>query len=161
MEKSVKGGTLSADRKTFEIEKKDYYPVDDPYTSFLDADLTDYGFASNSTIQVRVLSPGAYGVGGISPGLAGKTIIFTRWSGADCLDTMVHEMTHAFGLAHKCGNWDHTTTTPSESCPMNYGSWFILDDASPRAPFSGPTNALKQACVHRISRLCARAILRI
>jgi len=131
----VKSGTLSGDRKTFEIEKKDYHEIDSPYTSFLDADLTDYGFSTGSTINVRVKSPGSYGVGGISPGLAGKTIVFTGWvSASNSLGTLVHELTHAFGLAHKCGNWDFKTTTPSTSCTMNYGTWFILDDGTPRAP---------------------------
>ena len=69
----------------------------------------------------------------ISPGLAGKTIVFTGWvSAPDSLDIIVHEMTHAFGLAHKCGNWDYYGT--GTSCTMNYGSWFILDNGTPRSP---------------------------
>jgi len=131
----VEGGSLSADRRTFAVKKKNYQPVDKPdrADAFLNADLTDYYFPAGSTIKVKVLSPGAYGVGGISPGLAGKTIVFTGWvAAAQSLDTLVHEMTHAFGLAHKCGNWDHKGT--SSSCPMNYNSWFVLDDATPRKP---------------------------
>ncbi len=131
----VKNGTLSADRKTFEIKKKDYHEVNYPDTSFLDADLTDYGFSPGSTIYVQVKSPGAYRIDGISPGLAGKTIIFTDVTpGVNSLGALVHEFTHAFGLAHLCGNWDCENATPSASCAMNYGSWFILNDSAPRVP---------------------------
>ena len=39
-----------------------------------------------------------------------------------------------YPTAHKCGNWDYKTNTPTTACMMNYRSWFVLNDATPRAP---------------------------
>jgi len=149
----VTEGSLSGDRRTFEIEKKNYQPVDKPLLqdAVLVADLADYGFADGSTISVQVHSPGGYGTSGISPGLAGRTIIFTGWIAAGgTLRVITHELIHAFGLAHKCGNWDFGPGTAS-SCTMNYSSWFILDEGLPRCPIPWTNDRVNEyPCVHHI-----------
>ncbi len=144
---------LSTGKKTITINKKNYHFVNkpDPYDAFLNADLDDYGFPNGSTVKIKVESPGSYGVGGISPGLSGKTIIFTGWVNAELLLTSVHEMTHGFGLADKCGNWDYKNNTPTTSCCMNYDSWFILDDMTPRAPIPWTNKRVGSSlCAHHI-----------
>ena len=124
------------DQTTLNLELKDYLEPEALLgMPFLIANLNDYGFMENSTIQIKVKSPGSYGVSGISPGLAGKTIVFTGlFSENTFLRTMIHELTHAFGLHHKCGNWDYKDNSPENSCCMNYGEWFILDNGVPRKP---------------------------
>jgi hypothetical protein len=139
---SVKPSTLSVDRKTFEIRKKDYYEVDAPFgIPVINADLTDYGFINGSTIMIQVKSPGSYGTGGQSPGLNSRAIVFTKFTPAtQRLKVLVEEVTHAFGLAHKCGNWDYRATTPRKSCACNYQASFILNDATPRTPIPWTNN---------------------
>ena len=42
--------------------------------------------------------------------------------------TVVHEFTHAFGMPHKCGNWNWRT--PREhSCCMNYWDTWLVGPA--------------------------------
>lgn len=64
---------------------------------------------------------------------AGRTIVFThhptfRDGDADArswaLKTIVHEFTHAFGLPHKCGQYDWRGPA-STSCAMNYGGMWL------------------------------------
>ena len=47
---------------------------------------------------------------------------------------MAHELTHAFHLEHKCGNWDWRDLTERKSCAMNYGSTWILDHPERESP---------------------------
>ncbi len=134
------------------IAPHDYYPVDDPNNSFLDANLSDYGFAPGATIPVQVLSAGdeALVTAGISPGGAsvggkhyfgGKLIVFTQvLTGAGVIITLCHELCHAFDNAHKCGNWDWEQKANRTSCCMNYWFQFVLDNSTPRRPVQWTQN---------------------
>jgi hypothetical protein len=137
----------------------DFHAVDDPDNSFLDADLSHYGFASGSTIRIQVLTKGQGGVvvRGISPGGAvvggrhffgGRLLVFTQsmpgpggGPGA-AIRLMCHELCHAFDNSHKCGNWDWIDQANRTSCCMNYWIQFLLDDASPRAPIRWSQNRM-------------------
>jgi hypothetical protein len=128
------------------LQPHDFHAVDNPDHSFLDADLSHYGFTAGATIPIQVMSAGdeALVTAGISPGGAdvggkhyfgGKLLIFTKTLvGSQVIKTLCHELCHAFDNAHKCGNWDWENKTVRTSCCMNYWFQFVLDDASPRAP---------------------------
>jgi len=134
------------------IVPHDFHKVDNPDVSFLDADLSHYGFAAGATIRIQVLSAGdeALVTGGISPGGAtvggkhffgGRLIVFTKnVTGADRLITMCHELCHAFDNAHKCGNWDWINQATTTSCCMNYWFAFVLDDSGVRKPIPWTQN---------------------
>jgi hypothetical protein len=147
--------SLSSDRKSFKIYKKNYQYVDIPeqQLSFLNADLKDYGFAEGASIKVKVKTAGAYGTAGRSPGLAAKSIIYTGFiNAATSQGTIIHELTHALSFAHKCGNWDYSSSGSKTSCVMNYDSYFILDNDFPRKPIQWTNNKTST------SNLCARHI---
>ncbi len=134
------------------LETHDFHLVDNPDASFLDADLSTYGFVTSTKIRVQVLSAGddALVLAGISPGgkevfgkhyFGGKLLVFTQSLAApERLTTMCHELCHAFDNAHKCGNWDWVNQMNWTSCCMNYWFFFILDDASPRSPVAWTQN---------------------
>lgn len=134
------------------IEAHDFHLVDDPDNSFLDADLSNYGLSSGTTIPIQVMSFGdeALVTGGISPGgvnvgghhfFGGRLVVFTQvLKGPDVLVTLCHELCHAFDNAHKCGNWDWRDQAARTSCCMCYWFEFVLDGASPRAPIQWTQN---------------------
>ena len=134
------------------ITPHDFHKVDNPDVSFLDADLSHYGFATGATIRIQVLSKGDEALvrGGTSPGgvdvggkhfFGGKLIVFTKnLPVADRLITMCHELCHAFDNAHKCGNWDWIQQAPLTSCCMNYWFAFVLDDSAVRKPMPWTQN---------------------
>ncbi len=107
-----------------------------------------YGFPADVT--VKVFNPGAFYVGGISPSVvtggkkyfAGRTMIFThhrvyrdQTTGLPSpsfhflgLMVIVHELTHAFGMPHKCGYFDFRTPRRTTCC-MNYQPNWMVDEA--------------------------------
>jgi hypothetical protein len=124
----------------------DFYKVDDSKNAFLYADISLYGFGEGDEIPVQVLSEGDASLNvGRSPGAkdteakiltAGKLIVFTSnvRDHNEMLIVICHEFGHAFGNAHKCGNWDWEAKAGRTSCCMNYWYHFLLDEASPRRP---------------------------
>jgi hypothetical protein len=107
---------------------------------------------------VKVFGPGTTFTTGVSPTVknparpaedyfAGRTIIFTHTDSfsdgtpphpkpdfnKEVLQTVVHEFIHAFGMPHKCGNWDWRTPR-SASCCMNYFNTWLLDDSKNLVP---------------------------
>jgi hypothetical protein len=97
-----------------------------------------------------VVLPGEPGeTSGISPSVkaggkeffAGRTIVFSHHPGSADHSTsppterprfrarvprvITHEFAHAFGMPHKCGQWDHRTPR-EKSCCMNYFSHLLL-----------------------------------
>ncbi len=134
------------------IAPHDFHQVNDADNSFLDADLSHYGFAAGATIPVQVLSAGdeALVTAGISPGgvdvggkhyFGGKLIVFTQTTtGSSVIITLCHELCHAFDNAHKCGNWDWEQKTARTSCCMNYWFQFVLDQSTPRTPIAWTQN---------------------
>ena len=134
------------------LHPHDFHLVDNPDASFLDADLSHYGFAAGAKIPVQVLSAGdeALVLGGISPGgvdvgpkhyFGGKLLVFTKnLPVAERLTTLCHELCHAFDNAHMCGNWDWINQVDLTSCCMNYWFYFILDDSAPRHPIKWTQN---------------------
>ena len=122
------------------------------------ASLTPGGFDIPEVgAKVVVFGAGASLTDGISPGLkdsadneffAGRTIVFADTftdnshppkplSNADFNQgvqrVVVHEFGHAFGMPHKCGQWDWRT--PREhSCCMNWGSNWLLDASENMVP---------------------------
>jgi hypothetical protein len=134
------------------IAPHDFHEVDNPDNSFLQADLSHYGFGPNAKIRIQVLSAGDEALvrGGTSPGgvevggkhyFGGKLIVFTRnLAPPDRLITMCHELCHAFDNAHMCGNWDWINQASLTSCCMNYWFYFILNDAAPRHPTAWTQN---------------------
>ncbi|WP_437536345.1 hypothetical protein WME79_16215 [Sorangium sp. So ce726] len=108
------------------------------------------GYGIPARVQVEVRGEGAAYAAGMSPTIelgstryfAGRTILFTHhrafWdperaqprSGYEqrTLHTIVHELTHAFGMPHKCGFFDYRTPRQTTCC-MNYRShWMIGAD---------------------------------
>ena len=99
------------------------------------------GYPVLGQTQVRVYlenDPTAGLPGGMSPlkevdgrlYYAGRTICFTSteaYAGSqeDMLPFIVHELTHAFGLPHKCGRLDRRTPVRGV-CAMNYPNHWIL-----------------------------------
>jgi hypothetical protein len=146
------------------LNPHDFHQVDDPNNSFLDADLSHYGFANGQTIPVQVMSEGdeALVVAGISPGgvtvggrhfFGGRVIVFTTHA-SDLLSTLNHELGHAFDNAHKCGNWDYRNINPRESCCMNYWFQFVLDNAAPRAAIPWTQNRCSEDfCAQHIASI--------
>jgi hypothetical protein len=128
------------------LEVHDFHEVDQPDTSFLDANLVDYGFWDGAPISIQVLSEGeeTHYATGISPGgtkigdhsyFGGKVIVFTKVRPADwLLTTLTHELCHAFDNSHKCGNRTWNKGSPRPSCAMCYLRAFLLDDKKPRKP---------------------------
>ncbi|WP_437900066.1 hypothetical protein [Sorangium sp. So ce124] len=105
-----------------------------------------YGIPASAEADVR--GSGAAYVAGMSPTIdvgparyfAGRTILFTHhraWWDPEAaqprrgyeqgtLHTIVHELTHAFGMPHKCGYFDYRTPRRTTCC-MNYGSHWMVD----------------------------------
>lgn len=148
------------------LEPHDFHLPDDPDNSFLNAVLSDYGFANGTSIDVQVLNDGdeALVISGISPGGAdiagkhyfgGRLIVFTKATPvSDQLGTLCHELCHAFDNAHKCGNWDWVNKVVRTSCCMCYWFQFVLDDASPRVPIPWTQNRSgADLCAHHIRRM--------
>jgi hypothetical protein len=147
-----KFGVAARAGRDLTITPHDFHKVDNPDVSFLDADLSHYGFATGATIRIQVLSKGDEALvrGGTSPGgvdvggkhfFGGKLIVFTKnLPVADRLITMCHELCHAFDNAHKCGNWDWIQQATLTSCCMNYWFAFVLDDSAVRKPMPWTQN---------------------
>jgi hypothetical protein len=103
-----------------------------------------YGIPDGAHVEIK--RPGAWMVSGISPPVphhllgtgeyfAGRTIIFTlhgKFSddpkdfAKEIVRVVVHELVHAFGMPHKCGNWDWRTKRET-SCCMNYSDTWLVD----------------------------------
>ena len=131
------------------------------------------GYNMGEEVQVEVMSAGVISAAGISPLVrmgnrtyfAGRTIVFSHNSlfrddatGApaanfkeDAVRIMVHELTHAFGMPHKCGNFDFRTPR-AKTCCMNYWLHWMADDA--RNLVSGTEQKVAQD-------LCARHVKEI
>ncbi|MFN0131016.1 MAG: hypothetical protein ACKVW3_00535 [Phycisphaerales bacterium] len=139
------------------------------------------GFGVPAGARLRVFPAGATFTTGISPSatnpatgatryFAGRTVIFSHTrsfsdpnpagSGppvpkanfdAEVIQTVVHEFLHAFGMPHKCGNWDWRTPR-TNSCCMNYFSTWLLDSAN--KPIPGTVN--KQG-----DHMCGRHLMEI
>jgi len=128
------------------FEAHDFHRPEDPDSSFLDANLGDYGMSAGTTVQIQVLSEGegAMVTAGISPGgrtvgsktfFGGRLIVFTQsMPASDYIRVLCHELCHAFDNAHKCGNWDWRSQVDRTSCCMNYWFQFVLDNSAPRKP---------------------------
>jgi len=148
------------------ITPHDFHLPQDPDTSFLDADLSHYGFAIGTTISVQVMGFGDQSLvtAGISPGGAdigtkhffgGRLLVFTQsMDTAEFIRVLCHELCHAFDNAHKCGNWDWVRRADRKSCCMNYWFQFVLDGAVPRAPILWTQNrANADLCGPHIRRM--------
>lgn len=148
------------------IVAHDFHEVDNPDVSFLDADLSDYGFAAGAKIPVQVLGRGDQSLvtAGISPGGAdvggkhyfgGRLLVFTKsLIAADYIRVLCHELCHAFDNAHKCGNWDWINQPDKTACCMNYWFQFVLDDGAPRKPIVWTQNRVS-------AEMCARHLRNI
>jgi len=115
------------------------------------AALSPGGYGIPAGAEVEVYRPGATMVSGISPTVphhlfgtgeyfAGRTIIFTHHGkfstgsppapvadfDTKIIRVVVHELVHAFGMPHKCGNWDWQTPRKT-SCCMNYFDTWLVD----------------------------------
>jgi hypothetical protein len=98
---------------TLTLKPHEYFRVDN-LTDRPDwtGDLPAYTFPVGSNVQVEVKGAGATVIGGLS-NLAGRAVVFTGEGGT--AGTIVEKLTHSFGLAHRCGNWDYRTYTADSS----------------------------------------------
>jgi hypothetical protein len=112
----------------------------------------------SSGATVKVYPAGATFTTGISPGVpnpstgtgeffAGRTVLFTHTPSFSTgtppapkpdfnqrvLSTVVHEFLHAFGMPHKCGQWDWRTPR-DRSCCMNYWSTWLVNASNRLIP---------------------------
>jgi hypothetical protein len=126
-----------------------------------------FGVPASGT-QVKVFAPGARETLGISPTVkdasgngeffAGRTVLFTHTTAfstgsppapastfnQEVLSAVVHEFLHAFGMPHKCGQWDWRTPrdrlvrsrNPSlnSGCCMNYDDTWLVDPSNHLIP---------------------------
>ncbi|WP_437281772.1 hypothetical protein WME90_14835 [Sorangium sp. So ce375] len=106
------------------------------------------GYGIPESVEADVQGPGGAYVVGMSPTIdigparyfAGRTILFTHhraWWDPEralprrgyeqgTLHTIVHELTHAFGMPHKCGYFDYRSPRQTTCC-MNYRSHWMVD----------------------------------
>jgi hypothetical protein len=139
-------------------------------TPFLKSELNpgdlNYGFPSTTnSIPMKVASPGAAKPVGTCHGLSKEVFIWTAADpeGDHFLSTMRHELTHAFFLSHRCGNWDHAYGAggAENSCVMNYSNQFILNDDPVRKPVRDPWTAGKEGellCAHHVLAIRQREL---
>jgi len=113
----------------------------------------------NAAAELKIYAPGASYTSGISPTLkvgaleyfAGRTVLFTHTDdfsvgvppkpspdfNSAVLSTVVHEFLHAFGMPHKCGQWNWRTPrakAKGHTCCMNYWNTPLLDSANHLLP---------------------------
>ena len=100
------------------------------------------GYGVTGAVTFNALVRGHYPAG-TSPNVrrggvdffAGRTVVFTQvyHGSAAPNDAMcraiVHELTHAFGMPHKCGWWDYQTPRQTTCC-MNYAIHGMVDRAT-------------------------------
>ncbi|MGK4005696.1 hypothetical protein WMF31_23920 [Sorangium sp. So ce1036] len=113
------------------------------------------GYGVPARVEADVRGPGAAYTAGMSPTIdigparyfAGRTILFTHhrawWDEARrrgrrgheqrTLHTIVHELTHAFGMPHKCGYFDFRTPREATCC-MNYRTHWMIDEEQQLIP---------------------------
>ncbi|MGK3994728.1 hypothetical protein [Sorangium sp. So ce1024] len=106
------------------------------------------GYGIPTRVEADVRGPGAAYAAGMSPTIdigparyfAGRTILFTHhqaWWDPELaqprpgyeertLHTLVHELTHAFGMPHKCGFFDYRAPRRTTCC-MNYRTHWMID----------------------------------
>src|SRR5690606_22017733 len=108
------------------------------------------GLGLADTLEVAVEGGYSIGAAGITPRLqhsdrtwwyAGRTIVFTGKFSSDAreyeeqvLRTTVHELCHAFGLAHGCGGFA-AHGTGSDACAMHILNHWLVDARSLRAAY--------------------------
>lgn len=132
------------------------------------------GYGMPNRVHAKVFAPGAFYTDGISPTrtvggkdyFAGQTIIFTHHGAykdpitngpvpsfnTEIAQTIAHELTHAFGMPHKCGYWDYRT--PREhTCCMNYGPNWMLDPATGNLAPGSSGKVSKRLCGRHIKEL--------
>ena len=132
--------STSSDRKTVFAVYHLYSPIDNP-NSVVKKDLTDHGWAQNDPVKVKILSPGAYGTSGINDYIGignnvyfnGRVMFFSGFT--NTLGTLLHELGHAVGFAHRCGNRDYKD---DKTCFMEYSTDWLL--ALPHDPDPGARN---------------------
>jgi hypothetical protein len=115
------------------------------------ASISPGGYGIPDGADLQIYRPGVWMVAGISPSVphhlfgtgeyfAGRTIVFThhgKYSTGDpptpkadfdkeVIGAVIHELVHAFGMPHKCGNWDWRTKRET-SCCMNYPDTWLVD----------------------------------
>lgn len=118
----------------------------------------------DSAVWAHLSMPGDYTTSGFSPGLrtragagpyfGARTVVamldgsFIQWSAFpphwqlrlsttdDYLITIVHELTHGFGLPHRCAEWDWRRPR-TKSCVMNYSSDWVVAGNQPLPDTAG------------------------
>lgn len=139
--------------------------------------LTDHpGYGAKEEVTAVVRSGSGSMTRGTSPFLtvqsdeffAGRTLIFTHHSsysqgadtelkaaaGADDAmeKTIVHELTHAFGMPHKCGKYTYLSPRPG-TCTMNYERMWITEEFS--------TKLIARSGGQTTADLCARHLIAV
>lgn len=109
------------------------------------------GYGAPADVSVTLCPPGrGQATAGVSPSVPrdnnkywrGRTIIYTHHPANTMeavLRTIVHELTHAFGLPHKCGlfAWstqDLDSENPIGTCCMNYNEVWMIDNSGTLLP---------------------------
>ncbi len=124
----LNSGNTSIDRKTIYIYPHVYSQVDDPNRVYL-KDLTDHNWLKGNVVKVKIYSSGAYGVAGTNDYVEDSNKIFFNgrlmfFSGfTNTLEIVLHELGHALGFAHRCGNKDYKN---EDTCFMEYGVDWLL-----------------------------------
>lgn len=110
--------------------------------------LSPPGYGVPTSVQLKLYPRGSSYAGGISPSLAvgrqryfgGRTMIFTHHfmyldrttmgytanGRRGVLESIVHELGHAFGMPHKCGH--HSVYRGTNTCVMNYNFGWMVDE---------------------------------
>jgi len=123
----------------------------------------DGGLGFPETTKLSVWPTSAGGAMGMSPYrhhagkayFAGQTVVFSRHRGlrkkGKLLYTVMHELGHAFGYAHKCGHYTADESTRS-SCAMNYGSTWLYEPGGFRTyRFNTGTQSYDRFCARHLA----------
>jgi hypothetical protein len=151
---------LAGDRRKLMVRGMNYHPqVDNPNSNDW-KNLADFGFPLNSTVEVDVASAGAVYTAGTAPYyvegddiyFTGVTYVFKHGEedgDEEYLATMIHEVTHALGMAHICGFYDYTG---QHACTMNYWNSLLKDDQGNLVPGTSDNVGL-HLCAHHIRKI--------
>jgi hypothetical protein len=116
-------GGWDAEARTLRVQKRSYVdPISLVRLSFGLNEYAAHDFAIGSETNIEVQGFGAIATTGETILQPGAAVVVYRSTGAG-LPTLAHELVHALGHPHRCGNWDYRSARGSagaRACLMHY-----------------------------------------